>query len=408
MADFLTGDLLRWLSAHTHWLGIAIFLISLTESLAIAGLLVPGVLLLFAASALAGGGDLAFVSALLWATSGAICGDLMSFFLGRYFHQDIRRLRIFVRHPQWLARGEAFFRHYGTFSIVLGRFIGPIRPVIPMVAGMFDMPFWRFFLVNVLSAIIWAPVYITPGYLTGNAAYWTVPEFFWQQTMILLGSLAGLATLVLLLLRPQTRWGSLAAAGICTLALLSIMPTAPWLNVVYDYAQEWLNNDPLLLDYWQGALQPLTSEILLALLYIPPTLILSALREGWKLLFLTLSGLLCLALDLLPNADATHLALPLTLLWGCIVLSNRNYSFWLRMSWSFYCLPLGGALLAAWLLQPTPIPVVLTGLLQSIVAVLLAIWLTERLGPITALPNGAVWALSSWPLIAGGILLLGF
>ncbi|WVM90805.1 VTT domain-containing protein [Halopseudomonas pachastrellae] len=77
---------------------------------------------------------------------------------------------MFRRHPQWIDRGERFFRRYGWVSVVLGRFIGPIRPIIPLVAGMFDMPAWRFVAINLLSALVWAPAYLIPGYSAGRAA----------------------------------------------------------------------------------------------------------------------------------------------------------------------------------------------------------------------------------------------
>ena len=42
--DSLTG----WLSANPQWLGLAIFLVACIECLAIAGIIVPGTVLLFA------------------------------------------------------------------------------------------------------------------------------------------------------------------------------------------------------------------------------------------------------------------------------------------------------------------------------------------------------------------------
>src|SRR5690606_39429253 len=84
-------------------LGLAMFMIAMLESLSVAGLLIPGVLLLFAAAALAGGGSLGLLSTLAWAFAGAVCGDLLSFALGRWFHQDFRRLRIVQRPPQCIA-----------------------------------------------------------------------------------------------------------------------------------------------------------------------------------------------------------------------------------------------------------------------------------------------------------------
>ena len=74
----MLSDLTQWLGAHSQWLGLAIFLVSLTESLAVAGLVVPGVFLLFAFAALAAGADMPLLEAIAWAFCGAVIGDLLS------------------------------------------------------------------------------------------------------------------------------------------------------------------------------------------------------------------------------------------------------------------------------------------------------------------------------------------
>lgn len=409
MDSLLSGELTAWLGTHTRWLGLAIFLIALTESLAIAGLLVPGVVLLFAATALAGGGNLSLLGALAWGFSGAVFGDLISFAMGRWFHQDIRRLGIFARHPQWIDRGERFFQRYGIYSIALGRFIGPIRPIIPMVAGMFDMSAWRFLLVNILSALAWAPVYILPGYLAGSAVRWPVPAFFWHQAAMLGGGLALLGLVLLLLLRTQARWSSLAAAGICLLALLCLPMATPWLTIVYGTLGEWLASAeyPRLsaLRLW---LQPLTGEALLWLLYLPILGLLAVLRRGWQLLFVLLGAVLCLALGLLPGTHSTMLALELAVILGVIILVNRQQSFWLRLSWGLYALPACAILMTAWLNLSLSVPVVMGSILQFACATLFAIWLVERGGPLPSLPRKWSLLLPAWPLLAGLLILAGF
>ena len=408
MESLLSGELITWLGSHTRWLGLAIFLIALTESLAVAGLVVPGVLLLFAASALAGSGNLSLLATLGWAFSGAVCGDLLSFAMGRWFHQDIRRLRIFARHPQWIDRGEGFFRHYGMSSIILGRFIGPIRPIIPMIAGMFDMPTWRFLLVNILSAMAWAPAYVLPGYVAGNAARWPVPESFWSEALLLAGGLGGLGFALLLLLRTQQRWSSLAAAALCLTALLGLVLSAPWLSVLYGTLQLWLGDTGhatlLALRNW---LAPLSSEALLLLGYLPVLFLLAVLRQGWQLLLLLISALLCLALGLLPGAGSTQLALLLSLILGLAMLGNRHQSFWLRLSWGLYAVPLCLLPITAWLILPVAPPVVLASVLQAACASLLALWLVERGGPLRTLPRPWSIVLPGWPVLVWLALLLG-
>ncbi|WP_435103855.1 VTT domain-containing protein [Arhodomonas sp. AD133] len=161
------GPVLDWLQAHAGWVGPLLGLVAFAESLVLVGLFVPGAVLMFAAGALVGTGHLAFWPLYLWAVAGAIAGDGLSFWIGRYFRGGLRRRWPFTHHPEILQRGMAFFAAHGGKGVFLGRFVGPIRPIIPAVAGMLDMPAWRFLLVNVVSAIGWAPAYLLPGVVFG-------------------------------------------------------------------------------------------------------------------------------------------------------------------------------------------------------------------------------------------------
>ena len=38
----------------------------------------------------------------------------------------------------------------------IGRFFGPLRAAVPLVAGIFEMPYWRFQFANFTSAFVWA------------------------------------------------------------------------------------------------------------------------------------------------------------------------------------------------------------------------------------------------------------
>ncbi|OMH28457.1 DedA family protein [Motiliproteus sp. MSK22-1] len=166
----LISDLIEWLNLHPQFITIAIASLAFIESLAMVGIVVPGISLLFATAALAGGANISLVYCLLAAMAGASTGDICSFFLGRYAHPWVLDHWPFKQHPEWVVRGELFFGRYGIYSVVIGRFIGPIRPVLPFVAGMLYMPPPRFIMVNLLSSMAWAPVYVMPGYLVGNSA----------------------------------------------------------------------------------------------------------------------------------------------------------------------------------------------------------------------------------------------
>tara|TARA_R110002072_G_scaffold90500_4_gene202414 strand:- start:9514 stop:11007 length:1494 start_codon:yes stop_codon:yes gene_type:complete len=190
-ADF--QPLLEWLKLNPNWLLLGIFLISLIESLALAGIIVPGVLLLFLVATVAGHLDSSITAILLAGFLGAIAGDGISFYLGHFFKDSIPRWWPFSRYPETLKMGERFFYKHGGKSIMLGRFIGPIRPILPLTAGMFGMSQLRFAAFNSISALIWAPFYLLPGYLTGKAVNLKLPDAFLSIILIFLCILAFIA-----------------------------------------------------------------------------------------------------------------------------------------------------------------------------------------------------------------------
>jgi undecaprenyl-diphosphatase len=210
-------SLTLWLTANPQWLGLAIFLIAFLECLAIAGILVPGTLLLFAFAVLAGNGALTLSGTLALAYCGGLLGDLLSYATGRYFHQDIRRLPGLRHHPEWLAGAESYFQRYGIASLLVGRYIGPLRPMLPMIAGMFNMPFGRFVLVSLLASAGWVLAYLLPGWATGAALRLPLPAGFWSEAAVLA---AGLAALLLFSVHDSLRERRRASWVAASLSLL--------------------------------------------------------------------------------------------------------------------------------------------------------------------------------------------
>lgn len=178
--------ILQWISQHPTWAGLVVFLISLSESLVVIGLIIPGVVMMTAIGVMMGNGILPLFQTMVWAILGAIAGDGMSYWVGHHYHQKLRRVWPFSRYPQWLARGETFFRKHGGKSIILGRFVGPVRPMIPVIAGMMDMTPRHFLIFNILSAIAWAPIYTLPGIMIGASLGTISPETASRIAILLL------------------------------------------------------------------------------------------------------------------------------------------------------------------------------------------------------------------------------
>lgn len=159
--------LVDWIRQYPGWSGAVVFAVAMLESLVLVGVLVPGAAVMLGAGALVALGALELWPTMAWAAAGAIVGDGLSFWVGYRYRSQLLGIWPFSRFAALIQRGEVFFQRHGGKSVVFGRFVGPVRAVIPTVAGMMGMTPLRFAVVNILSALAWAPAYILPGVVFG-------------------------------------------------------------------------------------------------------------------------------------------------------------------------------------------------------------------------------------------------
>lgn len=169
MLQTLFQTVIDFLHNHPHGAGLIVFLTTFIESLAVAGTIayLPGSVVMTAIGILIGSRVMSAPVAMTCAACGAITGDLISYWLGRHYNDRIHNIWPFTSHPHWLEKGENFFKKYGGISIILGRFLGPIRCLVPLIAGTFKMKPLFFLLVSIPSASGWAIGYLLPGILVG-------------------------------------------------------------------------------------------------------------------------------------------------------------------------------------------------------------------------------------------------
>lgn len=184
MSD-VVSPLLTWLHAHPQLAGLVTFIISAAESVAIIGTIVPGSIMMTGLGTLAGAGVIPLYETLFWATLGAIVGDGISYWFGHYFKNRLKIMWPFRRNPSLLMTGEIYFYKYGSMSVFIGRFVGPVRALVPLVAGMLGMKPLQFIIANVTSAILWAPAYMLPGILLGAASLELPPDIAIHVMLVL-------------------------------------------------------------------------------------------------------------------------------------------------------------------------------------------------------------------------------
>ncbi len=135
------------------------------------GLIAPGELAVIVGGVTAGQGhtDIAVMIAVVWAC--ALAGDITSYILGRRLGSDFVRRhgpRVKLTTAR-IEQVERFFAVHGGKTIVVGRFIGFVRPLAPFIAGASKLAPRRFLPVAFVAAGTWSAACCLLGY------------FFWQS-----------------------------------------------------------------------------------------------------------------------------------------------------------------------------------------------------------------------------------
>ncbi len=160
---------LTFIEQNSQWAVWLIFIIAFMESIFILGLLMPGWILLVGVGALVGSDVLEFYPVVFSACLGAILGEYLSYLLGYYLHDKILLMPMVKRHQSMIDYSRTFFHKHGIAGVFIGRFFGPTRAFIPFLAAISDMRHFTFVWVNIVSGILWAPLYLVPGILAGAA-----------------------------------------------------------------------------------------------------------------------------------------------------------------------------------------------------------------------------------------------
>lgn len=162
--------IIGFVQAHQAWAPFIVAALALGESIAVVSLFVPATVLLVGVGALIDKGGLGFWPVWAGAAAGAILGDWLSFEFGRHFKDRARTVWPLNRQPAAVAKGESFMHRFGAGAVFIGRFFGPVRAVVPLVAGILRMRRATFMTMNVASGLIWAFLLLTAGDVAGNAA----------------------------------------------------------------------------------------------------------------------------------------------------------------------------------------------------------------------------------------------
>ena len=151
-----------------NWSYLLVGGLAFLETGAFVGLIAPGEVAVIAGGVFAGQGNLELVVLLFLVWAACAAGDSLSFWLGRRLGRGwlVRHgHRVLITEPR-LRQVEAFFARRGGITILIGRFIGFVRPLAPFVAGASKMSYRRFLPFDIVGSGLWATTFVLLGYFS--------------------------------------------------------------------------------------------------------------------------------------------------------------------------------------------------------------------------------------------------
>jgi membrane protein DedA with SNARE-associated domain len=161
----LVRSTIAFVEDHRAWTVPIVFVLAFCESFAFVSLLVPATAVLLGLGGLIAAAQFSFWPIWAAAVLGAIGGDWLAYWLALVFKDRMLQTWPLVRHPDLVARSVTFFNKWGMLAVFIGRFFGPLRAVVPLIAGLNAMPWLNFQIANVASAMLWAAGILLPGFV---------------------------------------------------------------------------------------------------------------------------------------------------------------------------------------------------------------------------------------------------
>jgi membrane-associated protein len=153
---------------------IGVLAIIFAETGLLVGFFFPGDSLLFLAGIAASpfaneifeGAQLSIWALLIGAPICAIAGAQLGHLLGAKYGRpmfDKPNSKIFK--PEYVTKAEYYFNRFGPAkAVILARFIPIVRTFLNPVAGVLEMPARKFFVYNVIGAVLWTDGILLIGY----------------------------------------------------------------------------------------------------------------------------------------------------------------------------------------------------------------------------------------------------
>lgn len=169
--SFDQDAIIAFVKANGELAPLVVFLMAMGETIIILSIFIPSTFLLFAVGGLLAVAQVPLLPSLIAGALGGSLGFSLMYLLSAIMQERVLAIWPFRNYPEMMRKTQEFSQKWGTFGVVIGHFSGPLRVLVPVVAGLSRMPPVPFMLANILGACGWILVFFAPGYLVVSSEW---------------------------------------------------------------------------------------------------------------------------------------------------------------------------------------------------------------------------------------------
>ena len=144
-----------YLNANAEYAWVVILFFAFLESFILSGVIISSAILFSICIFIYNTELLPLFYIVPVAVLGAHLGDMTGFLFGKTIGPKLLSTKVMVKREKLITRAQKFLDKTGSYTVILGRFIPAVRPIVPFLLGVSDLKLVRFYIADLIACIFW-------------------------------------------------------------------------------------------------------------------------------------------------------------------------------------------------------------------------------------------------------------
>tara|TARA_B100001057_G_scaffold93009_1_gene89358 strand:+ start:27 stop:530 length:504 start_codon:yes stop_codon:yes gene_type:complete len=144
-----------YLNANAEYAWVVILFFAFLESFILSGVIISSAILFSICIFIYNTELLPLFYIVPVAVLGAHLGDMTGFLFGKTIGPQLLSTKVMVKREKLITRAQKFLEKTGSYTVILGRFIPAVRPIVPFLLGVSDLKLVRFYIADLIACIFW-------------------------------------------------------------------------------------------------------------------------------------------------------------------------------------------------------------------------------------------------------------